>query len=134
MARRQRRKRRRGRRWDVRQRVIEEALQGFMSTTRAATVAKAYAGAKGGWVYILFVNGAYLIPDQTAHKWTNIFGEQEIAMPGSVSWDRVKGFRQVEATDEKKFTGPIYLRDDFDASESAAAEQCYKLLSGMKQP
>jgi hypothetical protein len=114
--------------------VAEEALKGFISTTRAVTVAKAYADkGAGGWVYVLLVTGGYLIPDKTKHKWTEIFGEQEIALAGSVPWDDVMGFRQVEPN-EKKFTGRIYLRKTFDRQESDAAEQCYKLLSGRKQP
>jgi hypothetical protein len=111
--------------------LAEEALKGFISTTRATTVAKGYAK-ENGWVYVVLVDGGYLVPDKGAHPWTSIFGEQEIAVPGAVPWDKVQGFRQVG--ESRKFTGPVYLRNDFDASESDAAAQCHRLLSGMKQP
>jgi hypothetical protein len=110
--------------------LAEEALKGFISTSRATKVAKGFAKANG-WVYVLFLNGGYVVPKKGTSAWTTIFGEQEIAMPESVPWEAIMGFRQTDAG--KKFTGPIYLRDTFEASESAAAQQCYELLSGKKQ-
>ncbi len=110
--------------------LAEEALKGFISTSRATTVAKGFAK-ENGWVYVLFVNGGFVVPKKGSHAWTAIFGEQEIAMPEPVPWEAIMGFRQTNAG--KKFTGPIYLRDTFEASESEAAQKCYDLLSGKKQ-
>lgn len=116
--------------------LAEEALKGFISTTRAVTVAKGYASnsTTAGWVYVTRVDGGYVVPDQARHQWTTIFGEQEIAMPGSVPWENVMGFRQVAMGGfANKFTGPIYLRDGFVGAEPEAAEKVYKLLSGKRQ-
>ena len=110
--------------------LAEEALKGFISTSRAMTIAKGFAKANG-WVYVLFLNGGYVVPKKETTAWTTIFGEQEIAMPGPVPWEAIVGFRQTDG--KKKFTGPVFLRDTFDASESEAARQCYELLSGKKQ-
>ncbi|TCJ17188.1 hypothetical protein EZJ19_04345 [Parasulfuritortus cantonensis] len=115
--------------------LAEEAMKGFISTTRAVTVAKGYASnsSTAGWVYVTRIDGGYVVPDQAKHQWTTIFGEQEIAMPGAVTWENVMGFRQVTKGAFPKFTGPIYLRDHFVSEEKDAAEKVYKLLSGKKQ-
>jgi hypothetical protein len=58
--------------------VASEALKGHISTTRAVSVAKHFAKA-GGWVYMVLVQGGFLLPAKGKHVWTQIFGEQEIA-------------------------------------------------------
>jgi len=108
--------------------LAEEALKGFVSTTKATTVAKGFAK-PGGWIYALFLDGGYLVPDKGAHDWTAIFGEQEIAMPVPIQWKDVCGFRQVG--NDKKFIGPVYLRPDIEDDD--AMLKCHSLLSGKKQ-
>lgn len=111
--------------------VAFEALKGFISTTKAVSVAKAYAGTDGGWVYVTFVDGGYHLPAKGASHWTSIFGEQEIAYPGAIPWAMVQGFRQVGAN--RKFVGNIFLRESFDTLEKEAALEVLKLLSGKLQ-
>lgn len=112
--------------------VANEDLKGYTSTTRAVTVAKGYARS-GGWVYLLSVDGGYVLPKMNAHDWTKIFSEQEVAMPGPVPWEKVQGFRQITDDNPLMFTGPIYLRDTFDKVEPDAASETFMLLSGRAQ-
>ena len=109
--------------------LANETLKGFVSTTRATTVAKGFAKTNG-WVYLLMVDGGYLVPDKEKHSWTTIFGEQEIAFPGSVPWNKIFAYRNVGGG---KFTGPIYMRKGFEASEPKAVMDVYQLLSGKRQ-
>jgi hypothetical protein len=111
--------------------VAFEALKGFISTTKAVTVAKAYAGTKGGWVYVMYVDGGYHLPAKGNDTWTTIFGEQEIAYPGAIPWAMVQGFRQVGS--DGMFKGNIFLRESFDQLEKDSALTVLKLLSGKKQ-
>lgn len=112
--------------------VAKEDLKGYTSTTRAVTVAKGYART-GGWVYLLSVEGAYVLPKMNAHEWTKIFSEQEVAMPGPVPWEKIQGFRQVTGENPLNFTGPIYLRDTYDKFEPDAASEAFMMLSGKAQ-
>jgi hypothetical protein len=105
-----------------------EALKGYTSTTRAVTIAKHFGN--GGYVYLTLVRGGYLVPDRNKHEWTTIFGEQEVAFPGSVPWADVFAFRHVK---NKMFAGPIYIRKGFDARNLQAFRQCYDLMSGKVQ-
>ena len=112
--------------------LANEALKGYISTTKAVTVAKGFG--KNGWAYCLRVNGGFLVPlkNGVPGDWGNAFGEQEIAFPGPISWDDVVGFRKVNGSG--KFEGPIYLRIHFIVNQDAkAADQVYDLLSGKKQ-
>ena len=59
--------------------LANEGLKGYISTTKAVTVAKAFAGR--GWVYCLLVRGGYLVPPKGKAEWTKLFGEQEVAFP-----------------------------------------------------
>lgn len=116
--------------------LANEVLKGYISTTKAVPVAKGFAltkvGATEGWVYCVLIEGGYEVPDQGKSHWTATFGEQEIAYPGAVAWDKIYGFRKVmKAT--RKFEGNIFLRSGFTASEKDAAEQVDKLLSGKVQ-
>lgn len=110
--------------------LAEEALKGFISTSKAVTIAKGFAR-PGGWAYVLRVDGGYHLPDKGSHAWTTIFGEQEIAFPGSIAWAEVMGFRQIGP--DKKFFGPVYLRQMFPMVEPKAAHEAFRLLSGKKQ-
>ncbi len=110
--------------------LANETLKGYISTTRAVPVAKGFARVDG-WVYLTLIRGGFLVPDRGKHEWTTIFGEQEIAFPGAVSWDDIFGFRQVN--DYKKFTGPIYLRQGLAGRNPTAFQQVLKLFSGQVQ-
>jgi hypothetical protein len=109
--------------------LADEALKGYISTTRAVCVARAFAK-ENGWVFLTRVRGGFLVPDRGTTVWTSIFGEQEIALPGTLKWKDVFGFRQVDAA--RKFIGPIYFRKAFEAHRIAFA-QAYDLLSGKAQ-
>ena len=109
--------------------LANEALKGYISTTKAVTVAKGFG--EGGWVYCTLVRGGYLVPEKGKHKWTTIFGEEEIAFPGSIPWENVAACRKVN--DSRKFDGPIFMRPGFEREDPAASQQIYELLSGKKQ-
>ena len=113
--------------------LASEALKGYVSTTRAANVAKGFAnrGYKGGWVYLTLVKGGFVIPEKKKHLWTSIYGEQEIALPGPLAWSDVYGFRQVGT--DGKFVGPIYFRMDFFSKHKDSCKQAHDIFSGMKQ-
>ncbi len=110
--------------------LAQEDLKGYVSTTKATSVAKGFARANGH-VYLLRVDGGFHIPSKGRHEWTAIFGEEEIASPFPIGWNDVVGYRKVN--DDRKFTGPIFFRPDFVTNDNAAFETCYKLLSGMVQ-
>lgn len=114
--------------------LADEALKGYTSTTRATGVAKGFAGI-GGWVYLTLVQGGYLVPEKGRHAWTAIFGEQEVALPASIPWANVFGFRRVAkgADGGKKFAGPIYFRKGFAARNADAFHESYQLFSGKVQ-
>ncbi|MEJ7813242.1 MAG: hypothetical protein WKG32_22720 [Gemmatimonadaceae bacterium] len=109
--------------------LADEALKGYISTSRAVFVARSFARANGR-AYLTRVRGKFLVPDKGATKWTQIFGEQEIALPAKLEWDDVFGFRQVDA--RENLAGPIYFRRGFDVHRIAFAE-AYDLLSGKRQ-
>jgi hypothetical protein len=117
--------------------LAHEVLKGYISSTKALTVAKGFAtmkpGATDGWVYCVLLEGGYVVPGKDANNpWTQMFGEQEIAFPGAVPWDKVYGFRKVMPED-KKFSGSIFLRSSFTVRDQQAAEKVYKLMSGKVQ-
>jgi hypothetical protein len=111
--------------------LADEALKGYISTSRAVSVARAFAKANG-WVYLTRVRGGFLVPDKGTTTWTQIFGEQEIALPAKLEWGDVFGFRQLDPTENRKLTGPIYFRKGFEGHRIAFAE-AYDLLSGKRQ-
>ena len=84
-----------------------------------------------GWVYCLLERGGYLVPPKGKIEWTKLFGEQEVAFPGAISWENVVGCRKVN--DQAMFEGPVFLRPGFFKTDPKAAEQIYALLSGKKQ-
>ena len=113
--------------------LASETLKGFISTTRAVTVAKGFA-ADTGWVYVTLVQGGFLVPDKGKHVWTSTFGEQEIALPAPIPWANVFGFRKVARLEPGvKFAGPLYLRRRLQAKNPKAYQECYELLSGRVQ-
>lgn len=116
--------------------AAHEVLKGYVSSTKAVPVAKGYSlmkdSATEGWVYCLLLEGGYLVPEQGKDAWTQMFGEQEIAYPGAVPWDRVYGFRKVLKV-SRKFSGNVFLRSTFASRDNSAAEQVYTLLSGKPQ-
>ena len=121
--------------------VAYEGLKGYTSTTRAVSVAKAFSvgnaspGVKVGWVYVTLIEGGIVVPDSGKHVWTQLFGEQEIAFPGTVPWSKIYGFRQVTREIGNKFTPdqPLFLRKGFREQDAEAFKVCYELLSGKPQ-
>jgi len=117
--------------------VAEEALKGYISTTRDIRVAKGFAlraGQATGWVYVVLIEGGIVVPDKGKHAWSQLFGEQEIAYPASVPWAKIYGFRQVEQTTMKFGPNqPLLLRKGFQEKDPEAFKQCYALLSGKPQ-
>jgi len=85
-----------------------------------------------GWVYLVLIKGGFVVPDKGKHAWTGIFGEQEIAMPGAVSWAHVYGYRHVG---KGKFNpaSPIALRKGLKEDEPKVFKEAYDLLSGKSQ-
>jgi hypothetical protein len=117
--------------------VAEELLKGYISTTRDVCVAKGFAlrsGQDNGWVYVVLVEGGIVVPDTGKHVWTMLYGEQEIAYPGSLPWARIYGMRQVEkATSKFVPSQPLLLRKGFQEKDPEAFRECYAVLSGKPQ-
>jgi hypothetical protein len=111
--------------------LADETLKGYISTSRAVTVAKGFAGEKGGYVYLTLINGGFLVPDKEKHQWTKVFGEQEVALPASVPWSKIFAFRNVGS--DGMFTGPVYFRKGFQQRNANAYREAYELLSGKVQ-
>ena len=109
--------------------LANELLKGYISTTKAISVAKGYAGADG-WVYCVLVREGYEVPKKGGTQWTEIFGEQEIAFPGSIPWNDVYAFRKV---DNLKFSGPVMLRAGSGYWSQDVTVRVYNLLSGKAQ-
>jgi len=112
--------------------LAEEAIKGYISTTRCVTVAKAFAK-ENGWVYLTLVRGGFNVPAKGATEWTKIFGEQELAFPGKVDWKDIFAFRQIGPKSSRKFVGPIYFRNGFESKNCTAFRQAHDLLSGKVQ-
>jgi hypothetical protein len=89
--------------------LADETLKGYISTTRAVTVARKFAKANG-WVYLTRVRGGFLVPDKgtgtgVLKEWVKKFGEQEVALPGTLKWKDVFGFRQVDGVHRVAHSG-----------------------------
>ncbi len=113
--------------------LAEETLKGYISTTRAVTVAKGFAckrESKAGWVYCVAVPSGIVVPSKNASQWTKIFGEQEIAMAGEIPWH---GFAAARAVKHGMFEGNIFIRNNFEKIDPEAFKKICKLMSGEKQ-
>jgi hypothetical protein len=113
--------------------MFKEALKGYISTTRAVTVAKGFARGNGGpgWVYLTQICGGFLVPEKGTHEWTQSWGEQEIALPRPIPWDLVFACRETRSAGT--FTGPIYMRRGFATRNAHAYKEAFELLSGRVQ-
>jgi hypothetical protein len=109
--------------------IAHEFLKGYISTSRSTQVAKAYAGGSG-WVYVIYVKGAFVLGEQGEHDWL-VYGEQELAMPDAVPWNLVFGFRQMGA--DYKFKGPLYMRKHWHGEFKESFDNAFELLSGKRQ-
>jgi hypothetical protein len=120
--------------------VAYEALKGYISTSRSVNVAKGFAlrreGAVSGWVYMVLVEGGIVIPG-AGHTWCKFEGEQEIAYPGSLKWEKIYGLRQVgyDSHGEIRFMSnqPLLLRKGFQQQDPEGFKGCYAVLSGKPQ-
>lgn len=112
--------------------LAQETLKGYVSTTKATPVARAFAKQRG-WVYFVLVKSGFLVPAKGAHPWTTIFGEQEIASPKAIPWSRVMAFREVEGEVKRHFTGPLYVRPELVQRENEAFRKAFQQMSGYNQ-
>jgi len=109
--------------------VVNETLKNYISTSKWLPVAKSFAGARG-WLYATRVCGGFDVTSFPA--WAkDRANEQEVAFAGSLPWDEVVAFRQLN--EWSKFTGPIYLRTAFRTRNQIACQEIYELLSGKNQ-
>jgi hypothetical protein len=112
--------------------IANEFLKGYTSSSRSTVIAKAFANGQG-WVYALWVKGAFLVPEFNTHNWL-VHAEQELALPDDVPWYYVYGFRQVSTKGtELKFTGPLYLRTGFHGNHPEIFDKAFELFSGKRQ-
>ncbi len=141
--------------------VANEFLGGYISTSKSYAVAKHFVKTGGGgWIYVCFVEGGYLLPEKgwfdkalkkvkpfeppsdTDQPWKPSFSEksqwfkvkyneQEIAMPGMLEWADVVACRACDANG--KFQGDIFMSKALWNKNSDAAMTIYRLLSGKSQ-
>lgn len=110
--------------------IAQEDMKGYISTSRAVQVAKGFAR-DNGTVYVMHVNGGFLIPSAGTHAWSTLFEEQEIASPFAITWNDVVGYRRLDAG--RRFSGPVYLRPDLAARDPGAFFHILELMSGRPQ-
>lgn len=113
--------------------VATEDMKGYISTTKAVTIAKAFAKSTG-FVYVTLVRSGFLMPPKMSHVWTQEYGEEEVAVPVPVPWSDVMGYRQMGVGLKFDATRPLYLRRTFRDGDNDAFKRCYRLLSGYRQP
>ncbi|MFN7934260.1 MAG: hypothetical protein U0R19_13100 [Bryobacteraceae bacterium] len=107
--------------------VLYEALKGYISTSRAVSVAWEFSSRKNGWVYLTRVRGGYVIPAASEASWVGDYErEHEVAYPGHLPWDEIFAFRK---TGSPKFAGPLYLRNGFRESYPTVYEKVIRAFS-----
>ena len=114
--------------------VADEALKGYISTSRSAAVAQNFGtryNKVDGWIYITIVRGGFVVPPDT-QKWGA--KEQEIAKWGSIPAYDIVGFRRIQPYGATMGTGPIYVRSSFRHQEPKAFEAMFNMVSGWKPP
>lgn len=146
---------------DLEEFIAFEILGGYISTSKSYAVAKHFVKNKGGgWIYVCFVEGGYLLPEKgwfdkrlkkvkpfeppsdtelpwkpsfdEKNQWFKVkFNEQEIAMPGMLEWADVVACRACDA--DGKFQGDIFMSKALWNKNSDAAMTIYRLLSGKSQ-
>ncbi|WP_321470554.1 hypothetical protein [uncultured Paludibaculum sp.] len=109
--------------------LASQTLKNYISTSKVVSKAKAFAK-PNGWVYVTLVRGGFHIP--ASHPWAQVWQpEQEIAVPGSIPWGEIFGFRKLDP--RLAFEGPVYLRQGFESRNPAACRQVFELLCGKNQ-
>jgi hypothetical protein len=110
--------------------VVNEALKGYISTSRSVSVAYEFSMRKNGWVYLTRVKGGYLIPTAAEADWVGSYEREfELAHPGQLPWTEIFGFRKTRRpgdpskAGDPKFVGPLYLRNGFRETYPAAYEK-----------
>jgi hypothetical protein len=107
--------------------VKDEALKGYISTSRAVPVAADFGTrhlATNGWIYITLVRGGYIVPP-TGSKWGT--HEQEIAQWGPILAHDIVGFQAIDSWTNP--AGPIYVRPTFRKTEPKAFRRALDYLS-----
>ncbi|WP_321470547.1 hypothetical protein [uncultured Paludibaculum sp.] len=110
--------------------MSSEILKNYISTSKDVGVAKNFTKAKGGWIYVTLVRGGFHLTSD--HQWGQgqRVSEQEIALPGSLPWTDIFGFRQCVGC---LLVGPLYLRQGFGTRNPSAHRQVFELMSNKRQ-
>lgn len=107
--------------------VLFEALKGYISTSRAISVAWEFSHKKNGWVYLTRVRGGYRIPTAAEAEWVGAYErEHEVAFPGQLPWEDIFAFRK---TGSPKFTGPLYVRNGLREKHPVAWDKVLRAFS-----
>ncbi len=109
--------------------MASQILKNYISTSKDVGVAKSFLiGA--GWIYVTLVRGGFHISGE--HVWGQRTGvsEQEIAIPGTLRWSDVFGFRECLGG---LLVGPLYLRQGFEARNPSAYKEVFELMSNKRQ-
>jgi hypothetical protein len=115
--------------------VANQNEKGYISTSRNIEVAKSFAlwgrdPNASRWVYVVLVEGGMVIPEGP-HAWNTHPGEQEIAYPIPIPWEKIYGFRKIDRLSRKFASGePLCLRKGFQEKDPKAFKECYAALSG----
>lgn len=116
--------------------VVNEALKGYVSTSRAISVAYEFSLRKNGWVYLTRVRGAFLIPTAAEADWVGNFEREcELSYPGHLPWSEIFAFRKTRRPDDAqgpnapKFVGPLYVRNGLRESHPAAYQRVAQAFS-----
>ncbi|MBS1832321.1 MAG: hypothetical protein JST65_06400 [Acidobacteria bacterium] len=121
--------------------VVNEALKGYISTSRAMSVAYEFSLRKNGWVYLTRVRGGFLIPTAIEADWVgNYERECELAYPGHLPWVEIFAFRKTrppgggpKKRGDSKFHGPLYVRNGFRETYPEAYQKVVQAFTCAEQ-
>ena len=108
--------------------VENECLKGYISTARSIDTAVQFAtdcAKREGWIYLVVVNGGFIVPWGEKQKWGS--GEAEIAQWGPIPDERVVGFMH---TNKYLPNSQIFIRRSFRQSEPKAFKAAFDVMSG----
>ncbi|HEY4029427.1 MAG TPA: hypothetical protein VGM25_03720 [Caulobacteraceae bacterium] len=108
--------------------VADEALKGYISTSRALPMSVYFATGRAtkpsGWVYVTQVKGGFIVPTLKNYWGTH---EQEIANWGPIRAADIVGFQKVALSGDG--LSPIYIRPTFRKTEPKAFRKVFDTLS-----
>jgi len=119
--------------------TADEFLKGYISTSRSASIASAFAQSASAdgrkdpvtGVYAVHTEGGFLLPDVGKHVHAQR-SEAEIAHPGPILWTKIKAFRLFvsTSTEDQRTWGKkidyIFTRKDFRLQDPQGA---YEVLT-----